>query len=413
MGTLSTPDASERRTLRDLSLPARLVLSAFLISVGIGYFSALVQLHFQQAPPGTPLPGPADVVNNYFGQPPASTLERIISTPEHMPFTSSGSMRAAFTTQSVGWDEFDDRIREQFARDKYIRDKSGADFEKLTAEEKKKLSEEFDDLPKEMKETLQSAFEKLEEAEQAQFTKTFIAGIRAERDGEAAALVHWIRHGLDKKSYEDDAYVLPDDLKDAPITKRYVREKDSVKSARVWMIVKDRCVRCHKETGSSAAADAPLDTYGRVKSYTKPDTHGTGIGLKKLAQSTHVHLLGFSMLYGLTGLIFAFTSYPTVIRLLIAPAALLAQIVDISFWWLARLPAPQGPQFAKAIIISGGVVGASLAAQILLSLFNMFGWMGRLVLILAILAALGGGYFAKDVVQNYLDKEKHAPARVN
>ncbi len=35
-------------TLRDLPLPVRLVLSLFLIGVGAGYFSALVQLAFPE-----------------------------------------------------------------------------------------------------------------------------------------------------------------------------------------------------------------------------------------------------------------------------------------------------------------------------------------------------------------------------
>jgi hypothetical protein len=47
MGTTSTP----RFLLRDLSLSSRLVLSVFLLSVGLGYMAALIQLHFQHAKP--------------------------------------------------------------------------------------------------------------------------------------------------------------------------------------------------------------------------------------------------------------------------------------------------------------------------------------------------------------------------
>ena len=79
------------------------------------------------------------------------------------------------------------------------------------------------------------------------------------------------------------------------------------------------------------------------------DPAARGMSLSKLAQTTHVHMLGFSMLYGLTGLLFAFTSYPVFVRVLIAPLPLLAQIIDISFWWLARLDEPYGPGFAAAI----------------------------------------------------------------
>jgi hypothetical protein len=56
-----------RWTLRDLPLVGRMVVSVFLIAVGVGYFSALVQLHFQQAARGQLLPGPAEVTHAYHG----------------------------------------------------------------------------------------------------------------------------------------------------------------------------------------------------------------------------------------------------------------------------------------------------------------------------------------------------------
>ena len=54
-------------TLRGLPLPVRLTLSLFLIAVGLGYFSALMQLHFRDASKGEPLPTPNDVVEIFSG----------------------------------------------------------------------------------------------------------------------------------------------------------------------------------------------------------------------------------------------------------------------------------------------------------------------------------------------------------
>jgi hypothetical protein len=455
MSSTSAPDAPPRRTLRDLSLPARLVLSAFLISVGIGYFSALVQLHFQQAPAGKPLPEGDDVERNYHGQPPTSVLERIVTTPEQMPFTASGSMRSAFTTRSIGWNKDIQKQaketygRPQFARDKYAREKyarqKNAKFDDLSDDEKTKLLAAFDELPEAERKNRLSAYDELREeqktrllaafdesseddrkkvldtfanlppAEQEKLNREAEATVRKAREGEADAVVHWMRNGFDKKTYEADAYPLPDELKGKPIARKFLGKDESERDTiRIKKIFEDRCARCHYDAFPGPPADAPLDSYDGIMAYAKPDNHGSGMGLKKLAQSTHVHLLGFSMLYGFTGLIFAFTSYPSVLRFFLAPAALLAQVVDISFWWLARLPAPHGPQFARAIIISGGVVAGSLALQIVLSLLNMFGWLGRMILVLAMAAALAGGYFAHDkYVKTYLEVEKSAPARVN
>ena len=61
------------------------------------------------------------------------------------------------------------------------------------------------------------------------------------------------------------------------------------------------------------------------------------MSIEKLTQSTHAHLLSFAVLYCLTGLIFAFTSYPALIRGIVAPLVLVAQLIDIACWWLARI----------------------------------------------------------------------------
>ena len=99
-------NSSTRFTLRDLPLAARLTLAVFLIAVGLGYSSALVQLHFQHATPGNVLPSIDDVVRKFHGETDpikkVSTLERLIDTPSHedTPFNGSGSMARAFTTKS-------------------------------------------------------------------------------------------------------------------------------------------------------------------------------------------------------------------------------------------------------------------------------------------------------------------------
>ncbi len=331
-------EPTRRFTLRDLPFAARLTLAAFLISVGLGYFAALVQLHVQQASPGQLLPGSEEVVAAYHGKPGQSVLERLIATPETAPFTSSGSMRAAFTTQSGGW---------------------------------------------------RAAMAKVAGDPHAQ------AQLRKERDGEAAALVHWITEGkLDKKAYDDDSYPLPESMKDTPITPRFVEEDAAgKKEVHVKSIIDTRCGKCHVE--GRQAGFAPLDSYELVQSYAHPEQGG--MPLRKLAQSTHVHLLGFSMLYMLTGVIFACSSWPGIFRFVIAPLPLVAQVVDISFWWLARLQDPYGSEFARCIRYSGMVVAAGLGLQIILGLFSLFGWPGRVLLLLAIAAAAVGAYYLNDM----------------
>lgn len=338
--------------LRDLPLAARTVLAVFLMSVGVGYFSALVQLHFQGAGAGKVLPGKEEVTDIYHGGGKGmSQLERVVTADETKPFNGSGSMRPAFTTRSGAWKKTIERL----AKKKNI------------------------DLLKAEKE------------------------LRAERGGEVSALVSWIRSGRDKDSYDTDAYFLPASLAKQPITEKFVEEDDAGKrKVKIKSIFEVRCARCHAESAGSSAAEFPLETYQEVEAYCEVETVGGGMSLKKLAQTTHVHLLGFSMLYGMTGLIFAFTSYPGWLRGLLAPLPLIAQVADISCWWLGRID----PLYAQSILVTGALVGAGLFLHIVLSLFDLFDKRGRLVIILLLVIGATTGYMVKErVIDPYLIKE--------
>src|SRR5438105_2743554 len=94
---------SPTTALRDWPLPIRLVLAVFLISVSLGYFSALVQLHFQHAAPGKPLPGVEEAIGAYHGGAQKSQLQRLLEADASKPMNGTGSMRSAFTTNSAGW----------------------------------------------------------------------------------------------------------------------------------------------------------------------------------------------------------------------------------------------------------------------------------------------------------------------
>ena len=350
----------QRFHLRYLPMPAKLVLAVFLLAVGLGYFSALVQLHMQHSSRGgEPLPSAADVVEVFAGLSkydpnapvPICKLEKLIMGPrKSAPWNGTGSMAPAF-------------------------------FEKDDGEYKSALKDDPASQPK----------------------------LDAEREGERASVQHWI-HLPDaerKQTYEADQ--LPKPATAREITSCYVNG-DSIK---VRSIIAERCVRCHCKGGD--VQNFPLDTYARLVKYIpkieEPDAQGwiksnRQLGLEKLTQSTHAHLLSFAMLFALTGFAFAFTSYPRGIRLIIAPLVLIAQVADVSCWWLARLP-NVGPYFAYAILGTGTAVGLGLAIQIVGCLFDMFGRKGRFVLIvLFILAAFGFGVLYVKAIEPALTAER-------
>ena len=348
-------------TLRDLPLPVRLVLSLFLMAVGLGYLSALVQLHFQQAARGEPMPTPNDVVEIFSGvdgwpspkaapPKPVSKMEKLIMAPVDLPHNGSGTMAFAF---------FD---------------------KKVTTEEQRKL-----------------------------------------REGERLAVQAWINTPDEqrKAAYENDEFPLPDALVSHPMT-----HTDANGNVRVNSLIQDRCSKCH-ESADSQGKKQLVDYSDFADVLTIPAVGRTSrqMSLDKLAQTTHLHLLSFCMLWTMTGVVFAFSSYPKWFRCILGPLVLVAQIADVSCWWLARqttpclflyqylLPNGVGPYFAVAIMGTGAVVGLGLVLQIVLSLFNMYRLPGKVVLlVLFIGAAVAGGVFVKPAVEGYLNQEKSPAA---
>ena len=94
---MNDTSTTSRWTVRDLPLAARLTLALFLISTGIGYFSALVQLHFQHAKPGSIMPDAEDAHNMFVvdrGEAPKSRLVVLLEKPDTDKFNGTGQMSA-------------------------------------------------------------------------------------------------------------------------------------------------------------------------------------------------------------------------------------------------------------------------------------------------------------------------------
>jgi hypothetical protein len=194
-----------------------------------------------------------------------------------------------------------------------------------------------------------------------------LADVKKEREMERLALIAWLEAGAPKDDYDADEFIVPSDKIIGPMTKEFL-------------------------VGNPDPEKAPKGLKQ--------------IDLDSLVQSTHAHLLTFAILWALTGLVFAFTSYPMWLRCSIAPAVLLAQVLDVMCWWLARLP-ETGPYFAIAILGTGAIVGIGASLQILLSLFNMYGGKGKfLLLVVCVLGVIGLGSVYFNYVAPELTAEK-------
>src|SRR5262249_1370840 len=121
----------------------------------------------------------------------------------------------------------------------------------------------------------------------------------------------------------------------------------------------------------------------------------------------HVHLLGFAVLWCMTGLLMASTGFPAWVRVIVSPLVLVAQIADIACWWLASTDVI----FADAILVTGGIVGAGLALQMGLTFWDLYAGAGRLMLfVVLLLIGLGTAEMYRKVVEPKFSKGPDATA---
>ena len=126
------------------------------------------------------------------------------------------------------------------------------------------------------------------------------------------------------------------------------------------------CAACHSP--KSGLPVAPLTSFAEVKAVAKVDT---GESLGQLARVSHVHLFGISIIFLLTGGIFAMGEISWKWRAPILAIPYVAIWADIGSWWITKYE----PVFAWVVVLGGALMGAALAAQIFISLWEM--WLAK------------------------------------
>ncbi|MGP0084253.1 MAG: hypothetical protein ACLP0B_11570 [Steroidobacteraceae bacterium] len=124
------------------------------------------------------------------------------------------------------------------------------------------------------------------------------------------------------------------------------------------------CIGCHM---ASAKSIPPLTSYYDVVRVTGADT---GTSFTVLAEVSHIHLFGISIIFLLTGAIFAFSTTPVWFRVCLVVIPYLSILMDIGSWWLTKYVDPAF--FAYVVVIGGACMGLALAGQIFISLWEMW-----------------------------------------
>lgn len=117
-------------------------------------------------------------------------------------------------------------------------------------------------------------------------------------------------------------------------------------------IVQDKCASCHDEGGFLPI----LTGYEDVVPLTSADS---GIGVKKLARMTHVHLLGIPLLFFILSSFFVRTRYPEMLKAALIVLPFLAVIWDIAHWWITKFE----PSAAVGVVLGGALMSTGFVLQ--------------------------------------------------
>ena len=124
------------------------------------------------------------------------------------------------------------------------------------------------------------------------------------------------------------------------------------------------CISCHM---ANAKSIPPLTSLAALQKVTGADT---GTSVTDLAEVSHIHLFGISIIFLLTGAIFAFSETPVWFRVCLVVVPYLSILMDIGSWWLTKYVDPAF--FAYVVVVGGACMGLALAAQIFISLWQMW-----------------------------------------
>jgi hypothetical protein len=306
------PAPLTRFGLRHLQRPVRLTLGGLLAAAGIACCIALVRAYLQMTSPHSVLPDVSELDKVFFGsqEKPVSQIARVLEAKD-LPMNGSGTMRPAFTTQSVGWDSL---------------------IEKMTAEER--------------------------------------ATLLAQREGERLALLDWVRSGPDPGAYEKDVYPLSDTAAVGEVTADYVvaderaADRGVPQRVRIRQLLNDRCATCHRENGrNDKACWFPLDTFERLEPYCHAKTVSASRPTWPVAAL--ITLLPLALL---TGPIFCLTCHPRRTRITLVALPLAALVVALGGWLLGRL----GSHSIHVLLGASAAAAIGMLVQILASLSELF-----------------------------------------
>lgn len=133
--------------------------------------------------------------------------------------------------------------------------------------------------------------------------------------------------------------------------------------SRVLPVLQRDCLGCHSPASGMPLPD--LSRYEAVRVVAKVDT---GTSLLSLVRLSHIHLFGIGLVIFGVGMIFRRVVLWEWLKGTLLVLPFIAIAVDILAWYLTHWD----PHYALTVVITGVVLGLCLAAQILISLYQIW-----------------------------------------
>lgn len=147
-------------------------------------------------------------------------------------------------------------------------------------------------------------------------------------------ILRWIHDGADESGYQQTI---------APILNR-------------------DCVLCHTPSINPSLPD--LTNFAGVSEVA----HSGGASLPTLVRVSHIHLFGIAFILYFIGRIFLLCDINIYVKRVAVIIPFVAMLLDVMSWFITK----NISQFAYVVVISGALMGISMGAQILLSIYQMW-----------------------------------------
>lgn len=130
----------------------------------------------------------------------------------------------------------------------------------------------------------------------------------------------------------------------------------------IAQILNKDCVVCHNPEVNPSLPN--LTTYDGVMDVAS----SKGASLTGLVKISHIHLFGIAFILLFVGRIFIFSDMNVALKRVIVVIPFLSMLIDTLSWFITR----NNPSFAYVVVASGALMGLSMGAQIVISLYQMW-----------------------------------------